>query len=167
MRMSIESKKPIQMNLLIDSLLLYLPWIKSFHIISIIAWMAGLFYLPRLYVYHAAELAKSNNPQSPTAKIFLVMEYRLYRIIMMPAMIFSLLTGIILAIVLNTWSSNWMHLKLLSVLGLVVFHILLNRWRLTLEEGISYQSENFFRCVNEIPTILLVIIVVCVVVKPF
>jgi putative membrane protein len=145
----------------------YVLWIKFFHLIFIIAWMAGLFYLPRLFVYHAAELEKNQNPQSPVAEIFQVMEYRLYYVIMMPAMIFSLLTGIILATVLSIWSSGWMHLKLLGILGLVVFHYLLNHWRLTLKAGKLYHSEKFFRYVNEVPTLLLILIVFCVVLKPF
>lgn len=155
------------MHSVINFLLFYSLWIKSLHIISVIAWMAGLFYLPRLFVYHAADLAKFKDPKSPTSSLFVTMELRLYRIIMIPAMIFSLLTGIILAILLSTWSSGWMHLKLLGVLGLVVFHILLNHWRLTLEEGNSYHGEKFFRYVNEVPTILLIVIVICVTVKPF
>jgi protoporphyrinogen IX oxidase len=155
------------MESLIYFLLSNVLWIKVIHIISIVSWMAGLLYLPRLFVYHSAELSQFKDPQSSTAKVFGVMEYRLYRVIMTPAMIFSLFTGVILAILLSTWSSIWMHLKLLGVLGLVVFHYLLNHWRLTLAEGISYHSEKFFRCVNEIPTLLLILIVICVVVKPF
>ncbi len=155
------------MNFLVDFLTEYLLWIKALHIISIVAWMAGLFYLPRLFVYHVADLSQFKDPQSSVAKLFQTMEYRLFYAIMVPAMIFSLITGIILAMILSTWSSGWMHLKLLGVLGLVVFHILLNRWRISLGEGSLKHGETFFRCINEIPTLLLILIVICVVVKPF
>lgn len=142
-------------------------WIKVGHLIAIISWMAGLFYFPRLLVYHTAELVKNKNHNSDQARTFQVMEEKLFRIIMQPALFLSLLSGGILAIILSDWTSYWMYVKLVSVLGLVVFHYLLNHWRYTLKDGCSFHSERFFRVVNEIPTLLLVIIVICVVVKPF
>lgn len=140
----------------------HLLWLKAFHIIFVIAWMAGLFYLPRLFVYHVGV-----ENQSDVAKTFQTMEYRLYRFIMMPAMILSLSSGVILAIIQDTWSSGWMHLKLLSIILLVVFHHLLNYWRKQLIEGTCQHHDKFFRIINEIPTLLLIVIVVSVVVKPF
>ena len=155
------------MELLIDILLPYGLWIKALHIISVVAWMAGLFYLPRLFVYHAAELANFKDSKSPTVILLRIMELRLYRILMIPSMIFSLASGIILVIVQHTWSAGWLHLKLLGVLGLVIFHHTLNYWRKSLAKGTCHHSNKFFRMMNEIPTLLLVIIVICVVIKPF
>lgn len=140
----------------------YMLWLKAVHIIAVIAWMAGLFYMPRLLVYHAENANEKNIGQ-----LFGVMESRLYKIIMMPAMILSLASGIILAIVLHAWSSGWLHLKLASVLLLVAYHFLLQHWHKEMVSGICRKSPKFFRIINEIPTILLVIIVIAVVVKPF
>lgn len=145
-----------------DWLIEHFLWLKTFHIIAVTAWMAGLFYLPRLFAYHV-----DVEPNSDTAKLFRTMESRLYTIIMTPAMIFSLASGVILAIVLQTWSSGWMHLKLLSVLLLVVFQFALQHWQQALAAGTCRRSSRFFRLVNEIPTILLIFIVIAVVVKPF
>lgn len=140
----------------------YQLWLKAFHIIFVISWMAGLFYLPRLFVYHAM-LGQT----SQEAKTFKIMEYRLDRMIMIPAMILSLFSGIILGIVQDTWSFGWMHLKLFGVLGLVVFHHLLSRWRYELDQGTCSHSHKFFRVMNELPLVFLLIIVISVVVKPF
>lgn len=140
----------------------YLLEIKAFHIVCIIAWMAGLFYFPRLLVYHV-----QNQHKPEITEVFKIMEMRLYKIIMMPAMIFSLISGIILASVTEVWSSKWMHLKLLAVISLMVFHFLLDHWRQSLATNNYHHSEKFFRIINEIPTILLIIIVVSVILKPF
>lgn len=134
---------------------------KVIHILSVISWMVGLLYLPRLFVYHAGV-----SSVSPTAQLFQVMERRLYYGIMVPAMIFSLASGGILASILNIWSSGWMHLKLSSIFLLLCFHHMLNHWRRSLAKGGCQRSSNFFRLINEIPTILLIIIVISVVVKP-
>ncbi len=136
--------------------------IKVIHVISIICWMAGIFYLPRLFVYHA-----DVSPQSESAKIFQVMEKRLFYAIMLPASILSLASGAILATITYVWSSGWMHLKLFSVLVLVCYQMLLNHWRLLLAKGRCQKSSRFFRLINEIPTVLLVIIIISVIVKPF
>ncbi|WP_032112863.1 protoporphyrinogen oxidase HemJ [Candidatus Paracaedibacter symbiosus] len=146
-----------------DFFLNYLLELKAFHVICIIAWMAGLFYFPRLLVYHVQH---QNNPE--IVAVFKVMESRLYKIIMLPAMIFSLLSGGILATVMrSTWSSGWMHLKLLAVICLVIFQLLLDHWRQSLATNNYHHSEKFFRLINEIPTLLLIIIVVSVILKPF
>ena len=147
---------------MLDTLIPYYLWIKSLHVISVIAWMAGLFYLPRLFVYHS-------QPQtSPETKAtFLIMQDKLYRVIMQPAMIFSLTTGGILAILLKAWSEPWLHIKLLSILLLLVFHFSLRKWHFEFERGEIHRSERFFRMINEVPTVLLIAIVICVTIKPF
>jgi putative membrane protein len=145
-----------------DWLLGYYLWIKVVHVIAIIAWMAGLFYLPRLFVYHINVDSKSE-----AAQLFQVMEYRLYRIIMVPSMLLSLASGIFLVIVQNVWSFGWFHLKLTCVIGLVIFHHLLNFWRKQLATRVCTRTDPFFRLINEVPTLLLIVIIISVIVKPF
>lgn len=135
---------------------------KAFHLFGVIAWMAGLFYLPRLFVYHAGVAHESES-----AQLFCTMERRLYNIIIAPSMIFSLATGAVLAIIQDYWSSGWLHVKLTGVLGLVLFQFLLNHWRHTLAEGTCSFGVKFFRIINEIPAVLLIIIIYSVVFKPF
>lgn len=139
-------------------------WTKVLHILAMTAWMAGLFYLPRLFVYHTRHPAGS-----PAAATFEVMEVKLLRIIMNPAMIVTLVSGTALIGVLgwDTLREGWLHAKLGLVLALIAFHMLAARWRRQLADGRSRHSERFFRVVNEVPTILLIGIVVFVVVKPF
>lgn len=137
-------------------------WIKVVHVVAIIAWMAGLLYLPRLFVYHVNVDSKSE-----AAQLFQIMEYRLYRIIMVPSMLFSLASGIFLVIVQNVWSFGWFHLKLTCVVGLVIFHHLLNFWRKQLATGVCTRTAPFFRLINEVPTLLLIVIIISVIVKPF
>lgn len=137
-------------------------WIKALHMLAIIAWMAGLFYMPRLLVYHSGVDTKSE-----TAQLFQVMEYRLYKIIMIPSMLLSLASGIFLAIIQDVWSSGWFHIKLTCVVGLVVFHHLLNYWRKQLATGVCKRNAPFFRLINEVPTLLLIVIIISVIVKPF
>jgi protoporphyrinogen IX oxidase len=142
----------------------YYLWIKAFHILSVIAWMAGLLYLPRLYVYHC-EAA----PGSQMSETFKVMERRLMRGIINPSMIFSILFG---GMLLSTpglvdWSAGWMWVKLAMIAGLIAVHIMLSRWRRAFAEDRNNHPAKLFRIVNEVPALLLVVIVVCVVVKPF
>lgn len=147
---------------MLDFLIPYYLWVKSLHLISVIAWMAGLFYLPRLFVYHA-------QPQTTleTRSTFLIMEDKLYRVIMQPAMIFSLTTGVLMATMLDAWSTPWLHIKLSSIVLLLVFHFLLRKWHFEFKRGEFNRTERFYRLVNEIPTVLLIIIVLSVVIKPF
>lgn len=145
-----------------ELLIPYWLWIKSFHIVCIVAWMAGLFYLPRLYVYHS-----KTQPDTQMHETFLIMEDKLYRFIMQPAMFFSLTSGVVLATISDTWQMPWLHVKLLSIILLLGFHFLLRAWYHDFERKIFSHSERFYRLVNEIPTVLLVIIVICVVIKPF
>lgn len=139
----------------------YYLWIKAFHIIAVIAWMAGLFYLPRLFIYHI------ETDHFETKETFVIMERKLYKIIMQPAMHLSLLLGFALSMLPGTWSSPWIHLKLLAVFFLVGFHLMLNVWRKALKTNTCHRTSRFFRIINEIPTLLLIIIVIAVVVKPF
>jgi putative membrane protein len=140
------------------------PWIKSFHIISMVAWMAGLLYLPRLYVYHA--MAPITSDRSTTFK---VMERRLLRGIMNPAMIATWLFGIVLVGTpgIVDWQMGWIWAKLALVAGLTIFHILLGRWQTAFSADCNAHSTQFFRGINELPTLGLIAIVVLVVVKPF
>lgn len=137
-------------------------WIKSGHIISIIAWMAGLLYLPRLFIYHCG-----TSPGSEASEIFKVMERRLLWAIMNPAMVSSLLFGGLLLVDSSTdWSAAWLQVKLLCVAGLVAIHMMMGRWRVAFEADSNTKSGNFFRIANEVPTILMIIIVLVVVLKP-
>jgi putative membrane protein len=140
------------------------PWIKSLHILAIIAWMAGLLYLPRLFVYHAE--APAGSGQSETFK---VMERRLLRGIMNPAMIAAYLFGGLLAATpgIVDWSQLWIWGKLALVAGLTVAHHLLGLWRKEFAEDRNARPARFYRIVNEVPTLLMIGIVFLVVLKPF
>jgi protoporphyrinogen IX oxidase len=140
------------------------PWIKSFHIISVIAWMAGLLYLPRLFVYHALSL-----PGSAQSETFKIMERRLLRGITTPAMIATLLFGSLLAATPGVvdWHKGWIWAKLGLVAALLVFHAALAYWRRAFEADRNRLSSRVFRFVNELPTLALIAIVVLAVVKPF
>ncbi len=142
----------------------YYLWIKSFHIISVISWMAAMFYLPRLFVYHS-----QSQPGSDMSNQLLVMEERLIRIIMNPAMIMTYLFGIILILTpgIVSWTEGWLHVKLLLVLLLSAIHGLNIKWY----KGFKCEERNishvYFRVANEIPVVIMVVIVIMVVVKPF
>jgi len=140
------------------------PWIKSAHLISVIAWMAGLLYLPRLYVYHA-----DAPPGSVQSETFKVMERRLLRGIMNPAMIATLILGAALAATpgLVDWSRGWIWVKLASVAGLSLYHHRLARWRKEFAADRNVRRPRFYRFMNEVPTLILIVIVVMVVAKPF
>ena len=137
-------------------------WFKAFHIIMVISWMAGLFYLPRLFVYHTQ--AEVGSQQSETFK---TMEYKLLKIIMNPAMIGTFLFGLLLIGVPGAidWSSGWMHLKLVLVVLMAGFHMYLARCRRNFENDQNEKPEKFFRIINEIPTLLMMVIVILAVVK--
>lgn len=139
-------------------------WIKALHIISVIAWMAGLLYLPRLFVYHTGA-----EPGSDKSETFKIMERRLLRAIMNPAMIASFLFGGILLANLaeGYWEEGWIHAKLLFVAGLVWAHMMMARWRKAFEADANEKSETYFRVMNEVPTVLMIGIVIFAVVKPF
>jgi putative membrane protein len=140
------------------------PWTKAFHIIAMIAWMAGLFYLPRLYVYHC-EL----RPGSAESERFKVMEVRLLKQIINPAMIATWTFGILLALTpgIIDWSMSWWRVKLAMVVLLSGFHGALSRWRRDFLEDRNRRPQRFYRIANEVPTLLVIVIVVMVVVRPF
>ncbi len=140
------------------------PWIKALHVISIIAWMAGLLYLPRLFVYHAEAAVGS-----PEAERFKVMERRLLRAIMNPAMIAAFLFGGLLLAVpgVADWSSGWLWTKLAAVIGLSHLHHLMGRWRKAFAANETRHGPKFYRLVNEAPTLLMIVIVIMVIVRPF
>jgi putative membrane protein len=141
-----------------------LAYIKAFHIIAIIAWMAGLLYLPRLFVYHAE--SKTGSEQSQTFK---VMEQRLLRLIATPAMLASWVFGLILAFsgAIDWWKDGWFHAKLGLVLMLSAFHGLLAMWTRDFALDRNRRSARFYRIANEVPTLLMIGIVILVVVRPF
>jgi putative membrane protein len=138
-------------------------WIKALHVISMIAWMAGLLYLPRLFVYHVQ--AQAGSIQSDTFKI---MERRLLKAIMNPAMIASFVFGIWL-IVLNPslLSQGWLHAKLLLVLGMAGAPGALGQWRQDLVGDRNVRPQRFYRIANEVPTVLMIVVVILVIVRPF
>jgi len=139
-------------------------WIKAIHIISIIAWMAGLLYLPRLFVYHVD--ARVGGDLDKTLKI---MERRLLKFIMNPAMFSSLFFGIILILNLrdSVWGEGWFYAKMILVLGLFFTHMAMARWRRNFVNDTNIRSQNFFRIVNEVPTVLMIGIIIFVVIQPF
>ncbi|KAA0597618.1 putative membrane protein [Azospirillum lipoferum] len=138
-------------------------WIKALHVISIIAWMAGLLYLPRLFVYHCQVPAGSE-----TSETFKVMERRLLRAIMNPAMIAAYVFGITMIVLTPEWmKQGWLHAKLLFVLLLTASHMMMARWRRDFAEDRNTRPQRFYRIANEVPTLLMIGIVIFVVVKPF
>lgn len=149
------------MELLTDFIFAHFLAIKFFHLLSVFCWMAGLFYLPRILVYH-----RESNDESVKKNLDTMAE-KLYRFIMKPAMHSSLLFGGLLFLLPHNRIAGWMHLKFTCILFLIVFQIYLNRCRQLLVHRIPYKSGRFFRLINEIPTIALIIILICVVFKPF
>ena len=141
------------------------PWTKAFHLIAVISWMAGMFYLPRLFVYHC-DVSRG----SAEGERFKVMERRLLRAIMNPAMAATWTLGLLLVLTPGVvdWSGfNWWHVKFGSVLAMSGFHGSLSKWRREFEEDRNGRPQRFYRIANEVPTLLLVLIVVMVIVKPF
>ncbi|MEM9175207.1 MAG: protoporphyrinogen oxidase HemJ [Myxococcota bacterium] len=137
------------------------PWIKVVHVLAVISWMAGLLYLPRLYVNHAQVEVGSE-----TSEVFKGMEDRLSRLIMRPAMIVSLLTGLTMIWTLPP-AGLWIWLKLLLVAGMLLMHWFQLRWRDDFAADRNRHEHRFYRIMNEAPTLLMIGIVICVVVKPF
>jgi putative membrane protein len=138
-------------------------WIKTFHLIALVCWFAGLFYLPRLFVYHSMSEDRISRER------FQVMERKLYRGIMVPSMVFTLVLGSWLA-VLN-WQSYqhqyWLHIKITLVAVLVIYNFICGSYRKKFLQEKSVPSHLFFRWFNEFPVLLLVAIVILAVVRPF
>ncbi|MGH7033008.1 MAG: protoporphyrinogen oxidase HemJ [Stellaceae bacterium] len=139
-------------------------WTKALHIISVVAWMAGLLYLPRLFVYHAGVAADSE-----ASRTFRAMERRLLRAIMTPAMIATYVFGIALAATPGVvdWRDGWIFAKLGLVAGLTAMHVLFWGWQRGFAADRNRRSARFYRIANEVPTLLMVLIIILVVVKPF
>lgn len=145
-----------------EFVLTYHGWIRAFHIISVISWMAGLLYLPRIFVYHA-DAAKG----SELSEIFKVMEKKLFRFIMNPAMILTwIFGGLLIYAYPYLVIDSWMHVKLSAVAFMTLFHHALGRWRTAFLKDENHHKASFFRKVNEIPTVLMIIIVIMVIVRP-
>jgi len=137
-------------------------WLKALHVISVISWMAGMLYLPRLYVYHAG--AKVGSELSETLK---VMERKLLRFIINPAMILTYVFGIwMLTINTGLMHEPFMHVKLTAVLGMSIVHAFFARYRRAFAEDRNIRSAKFFRYLNEAPTLLMIVIVIMIVVRP-
>ena len=148
----------------IDALSVFYPWTKALHVISMVAWTAGMFYLPRLYVYHC-----DMQPGSRESERFKVMEYRLLKQIINPAMIATWVFGILLVLTPGVidWTSGWWHVKLTAVLLMSGFHGAMSKWRREFMEDRNKRSHRYYRFANEVPTLLLMVIVVMVIVRPF
>ena len=137
--------------------------IKSLHLIATISWMAGLLYLPRIFVYHV-----ENYEKKETTKIFEIMEMRLYNYIMRPAMLFSWIFGIVLIYLngLDVLFNLWMQIKLLLVIFLSGYHEFLGKCLIRLKNNTNTKTAKFYRYINEVPTVLLILIVFVVIIKP-
>ncbi len=141
----------------------YFLWYKVIHIVSVISWMAAMLYMPRLFIYHM-EVEKG----SQMDKIFQKMEYNLQKIIMTPSMILTYIFGLLTAYVYGVAALGiWFYIKMLCVLVLTTIHGLLARCRSNFVNNNNRHSVLFFRIINEIPTIMIIIAVIMVVVKPF
>jgi protoporphyrinogen IX oxidase len=140
----------------------WLLWLKALHVIAVIAWMAGMLYLPRLFVYHAE--AAIGSPMSETFK---VMERRLLKAIINPSMIAVFITGPLLAFFSGYWQSPWLQMKFVLALGLGALHGYFARCVKSFARDENRLSARFFRFLNEVPTVLMILIVILVVVKPF
>jgi putative membrane protein len=137
-------------------------WLKALHIIAVISWMAGMLYLPRLFVYHAA-----SKPGSEQSETFKVMERRLLKFIMTPAMTVTWLVGIVLILQGKWLGASWLHVKLLLVLAMTILHGVMTQWVQAFAHDRNLHAAKFYRIVNEIPTVLMIVIVLLVAVKPF
>ena len=139
-------------------------WAKALHIIGVIAWMAGLLYLPRLFVYHCG--AAPGSEHSETLK---VMERRLLRAIMNPALAASLVFGLLLLANMGAeaWAEGWTWVKAAAVAGLLAMHMACAGWRRAFAEDRNTHGHKFYRAANEVPTLLMIVLVIMVVVKPF
>ena len=139
-------------------------WIKALHVISVIAWLAGMLYLPRLFVYHCAAA-----PGSPQSETFKVMERRLMRAIINPAMVAAFVFGAIMVLALSPaiWNEGWWWAKVVFLVGMFTLHGFLSIWRRDFEADRNTRPARFYRIMNEVPTVLMIGIVIFVVVRPF
>ena len=150
------------MDALRDTLANYIPWILAFHIIAVIAWMSGMLYLPRLFVYHTEA-----KPGSEGSERFKVMERKLIRAIINPAMIAVWILGPLLAWLTGAYLDTWLQIKFVLVIGLSGLHgFFVKCWR-DFEADRNTRSQRFYRMINEVPAVLMIFIVILVAVKPF
>ena len=144
------------------------PWVKSLHVMAVLSWMAGLFYLPRLFVYHVEGLRKQGVTQgSDMDLLFQHQERLLLKAIMTPAMIVAWVAGLMIAVTpgIVDWSAIWPWTKAVSVLGMTWFHMELGRARKVFVAGQNQRSGRYWRLMNEIPTVFMIVIVLSVIVK--
>jgi protoporphyrinogen IX oxidase len=137
-------------------------WLKALHIVAVIAWMAGMLYLPRLFVYHAAA-----TPGSELSETFKTMEHRLLNFIMVPAMMATWVVGILLLVQGQWLGAGWFLVKFAAVIAMTLMHGLFSHWVNEFHFDRNTHSQKFFRIINEVPTVLLIVIVVLATVKPF
>jgi putative membrane protein len=141
----------------------YFIWYKAAHVIAVISWMAAMFYMPRLFVYHSRVA-----PGSEMDETFKIMEKKLLRIIMTPAMISTYIFGLLVSYIYGLEAlGGWFHVKMMAVLGLTIFHGLNAKWVKDFANNRNKHSEKFYRIMNEGPVFLMVIAVIMVIVKPF
>jgi putative membrane protein len=150
------------MNMIHDMLAEYISWLLAFHILAVIAWMAGMLYLPRLFVYHTQTI-----PGASDSERFKVMERKLLKRIINPSMIAVWILGLILAWVTRAYMEHWLQIKFVLVLVMSGVHGLYVRWVKDFAADRNRHGERFYRIVNEAPAVLLVFIVILAVVKPF
>ena len=148
-----------------DYLIAMYPWLKAGHIISVISWMAGIFYLPRLFVHHSEKV----EVPSQTDRLFSIMESKLLKVIMTPAMLTTWGFGLSLAVIPGVldWSDIWPWVKLMSIIAMTWFHFWLAKRQRDFELGDNQLTGKTYRIMNEVPTVLLLVIVIMVVVRPF
>lgn len=140
---------------------LYL-WLKALHVIAVISWMAGLLYLPRLFVYHCEVAAGSESSEK-----FKVMERRLLKAIMLPAAVVAWVVGLVLAISGGLFQDGWFHVKLSLVIVMSLSHYMMVRWKNDFAADRNTRAQKYYRIANEVPTLLMIAIVILVIVKPF
>ena len=150
---------------MMDYLIAMYPWLKAGHIISVISWMAGIFYLPRLFVHHSEKV----EVPSQTDRLFSMMESKLLKVIMTPAMLATWGFGLSLAVIPGVldWSNIWPWVKLMSIIAMTWFHFWLAKRQRDFELGDNQLTGKTYRIMNEVPTVLLLVIVIMVVVRPF
>jgi protoporphyrinogen IX oxidase len=142
----------------------YYEWFKALHVISVIAWMAGMLYLPRLYVYHADAA-----PGSDKSETFKIMERRLLKAITTPAMVASFIFGTMMLATPGVidWSTGWIWAKIALIVAMTAMHAFLGKWRKDFEADRNTRPGKFYRMMNEVPTLLMIFVVILVIVKPF
>ena len=141
----------------------YFIWYKTIHVISVVSWMAAIFYLPRLFVYHSKVKRGSQ-----IDKTFQIMEKRLIKFIMVPALLATYIFGLLTAYIYGFSAlGTWFHIKLIAVLGLTIIQILCIKWTKDFFHGKNRHNEKFYKIINEIPLLLMIVAVTMVIVKPF